>query len=186
MLSGEAGGAPRSEGALVIVGRVRKPQGLHGELLVETVTDEPDAVFAAGRRVLLGTAEGDADSGAPALTVKRARPFKTGYIVGFAGIEDRTAAEQWRGRYLLVPVEELPGLSEGEVYRHDLLGMEVRDDEAGEIGTVAEVYDFPHGLMLEVVDGKRSVLVPYRPEMVRTVDREARLISVTLPPGMLE
>ena len=44
---------------LIIVGRVRKAHGIRGELVVEPITDEPDAVFASGRRVIAGTATGD-------------------------------------------------------------------------------------------------------------------------------
>lgn len=183
---GDAGGARRPEEALVIVGRVRKPQGLHGELLVEIITDDPDAVFAPGRRVHVGTTSGDPSSDAATLTVKRARPFKDSYIVGFAEIGDRTSAEGWRGRYLLAPAGELAELAPDEVYRHDLLGMRVSDETAGDIGTVADLYEFPQGLTLEVRGAGEPVLLPYRPEIVREVDLDERVIRVTLPPGLLD
>ena len=183
---GDAGGARRPEEALVIVGRVRKPQGLHGELLVEIITDDPDAVFAPGRRVHVGTTSGDPSSDAATLTVKRARPFKDSYIVGFAEIGDRTSAEGWRGRYLLAPAGELSELAPDEVYRHDLLGMRVSDETAGDIGTVADLYEFPQGLTLEVRGAGEPVLLPYRPEIVREVDLDERVIRVTLPPGLLD
>ena len=44
---------------LTIVGRVRKAHGIRGELVVEPLTDAPDAVFAPGRRVFAGTVDGD-------------------------------------------------------------------------------------------------------------------------------
>ena len=47
--------------AFIIVGRVRKAHGIRGEVVVETITDAPDAIFAAGRRLFAGTAEGDLD-----------------------------------------------------------------------------------------------------------------------------
>ena len=186
MPPGDAGGARRPDEALVIVGRVRKPQGLHGELLVEIITDDPDAVFAPGRRIHVGTTAGDPSSDAATLTVKRARPFKGSCIVGFAEIGDRTAAELWRGRYLLAPAGELTELAPDEVYRHDLLGMRVSDETAGDIGTIADLYEFPQGLTLEVRGSGQPVLVPYRPEIVREVDLDARVVHVTLPPGLLD
>jgi len=176
--SGSAGGA------LVIVGRVRKPQGIHGELLVESLTDTPDAVFAPGRRVFVGTVDGDPDPDGATLTLKRARPFKGGYIVGFDELADRTAAEMWRGRYLLLPADELPALQPDEVYQHDLLGMRVRDEVAGELGTVSAVYDLPSGLTLEVSGEADSVLLPYRPEIIREVDLGARVVRIAAPPGL--
>ncbi|HEX6251580.1 MAG TPA: ribosome maturation factor RimM [Gemmatimonadaceae bacterium] len=183
---GDGGGAHRPEEALVIVGRVRKPQGLHGELLVEIITDDPDTVFATGRRIHAGTTSGDPSGDDATLTVKRARAFKDSYIVGFAEVSDRTSAEPWRGRYLFAPAGELPALAPDEVYRHELLGMRVTDEAAGEIGTVADLYEFPQGLTLEVHGAGQPVLVPYRPEIVREVDLDARVVHVTLPPGLLD
>ena len=58
-----------------IVGRVRNAHGIRGELVVEPITDAPDAVFASGRRVFAGTVAGDLARGAPTLTVGRALPF---------------------------------------------------------------------------------------------------------------
>jgi 16S rRNA processing protein RimM len=182
----DPGGANRSDDVLVIVGRIRKPQGLHGELLVEVITDDPDVVFAPGRRVHLGTTTGDPAASDTILVVRRARAFKDSWIIGFEGMDERSAVEAWRARYLLAPAGELPELAPDEVYRHDLLGMRVADEVAGEIGTVADLYDFPQGLTLEVRGPREPVLLPYRPEIVREVDLDERVIRVALPPGMLD
>ena len=78
---------------LIIVGRVRKAHGIRGELVVEPITDEPDAVFASGRRVIAGTASGDPAKDRRELRIVASSPFKGGFIVHFEGIPDRTAAE---------------------------------------------------------------------------------------------
>ena len=85
--------------ALTIVGRVRRAHGIRGELVVEPMTDAPDAVFAPGRRVLAGTVDGDPSADGRALVVEESRPFKGGgWIVAFVGISDRNEAERWRER----------------------------------------------------------------------------------------
>ena len=86
-----------------MIGRVRRAHGIRGELVVETLTDAPDAIFAPGRRVFAGTREGDLSPDRRELRVLRSSPFKGGLIVAFEGIDDRTTAEQWRDRHLLVP-----------------------------------------------------------------------------------
>ena len=63
---------------LTIVGRVRRAHGIHGELVIEPLTDVPDAVFAAGRRVFAGTVDGDPAPDERTLVVKESRPFKGG------------------------------------------------------------------------------------------------------------
>src|SRR5688572_15239783 len=95
------GGNPADE--LAIVGRIRKAHGIRGELVVEPYTNEPAAVFAAGRRLFGGTPDGRplaSPAGTPAaaplaLTVNRATPHKDGWIVRVDELADRTAAEAW-------------------------------------------------------------------------------------------
>ena len=176
--------------AFIIVGRVRKAHGIRGEVVVETITDAPDAVFAPGRRVFAGTPAGDLAPNRTELHVDTSRPFNEGLLVGFAEVPDRTVAETWRGRYLLVPADELPAPSEDEVYVHDLLGMRVELESGELVGTVDETYDLPQGLALDVRRAppreKETVLILYDERTVASVDKDARLIVVTPPEGLLE
>jgi 16S rRNA processing protein RimM len=174
------------------VGRVRRPHGVRGELVVESLTDEPDAILAPGRRVFQGTHEGglylDPRTKQPrALTVTGLRPFKDGFLVTFDLIGDRTEAEKWNGRHLMVPVEELSEPDEGEVFAHELVGMRLIDDATeGALGEVVEFYELPQGLLLEMRTPKGLVSVPFVEEFVLDVDRESRTIRVALPDGLLE
>src|SRR5688572_24701961 len=99
---------------LIIVGRVRKAHGIRGDLVVETLTDEPDAVFAAGRRVFAGTVSGDRAKDGRELHITAATPFKGGFIVHFSEIADRTVADTWRDRFLLLPSDELTPLGDDQ------------------------------------------------------------------------
>src|SRR5687768_2221264 len=133
-----------------IVGRIRKAHGIRGEVVVEPITDAPDAVFAPGRRVFAGTADGDRARDGSELSVAQARPFKEGLIIRFEEIADRNAAELWRDRYLLLPLSELDPPGEGEVYIHELVGMRVVLVSGEALGSVTEVYELPQGLALDV------------------------------------
>ena len=169
-----------------IVGRVRKAHGVRGELVVEPYTSAPEVMFASGALVVAGTVDGEVADGAPTLTVRRSSPFKGGLIVAFAEITDRNAAELWRERYVLVPADRLTPPADDEVFQHELIGMRVERTDGGEVGTVAALYELPQGVMLEVGEGRASVLVPYRAEVVRRVDVEARVIVIEPPDGLLE
>ena len=174
---------------LAIVGRIRKPHGLRGELLIDLATDDPEHVFVRGRR-LLADPPADAAS-APgaraALTVRSARAFKEGLLVHFEEIADRTEAERWREHELLAPLGDLRPLAEAEVYYHELEGMTVETSDGSAVGVVSTFYELPQGLMLEVDRGDgREALVPFRGEIVRTVDRGARRIVIEPPEGLLE
>src|SRR5690348_310508 len=146
---------------LIIVGRVRKAHGIRGDLVVEPITDEPDAVFAPGRRVLAGTASGDRAKNGQELEIVAASPFKGGLIVHFAGLDDRTEAELWRDRFLLLPSNELTPLGEDEVYVHELPGMRVELESGELVGTVVDTYELPQGLTLDVQRERGTVMIPY-------------------------
>jgi 16S rRNA processing protein RimM len=174
----------------IIVGRVRKAHGIRGEVVVEVITDEPDAVFASGRRVFAGTAAGDLAPNRLELHVGTARPFNEGLLVGFAEVPDRNAAETWRGRYLLLPVDELPPPNENEVYVHDLVGMRVELPGGQPVGTVEEIYELPQGLAIDVRRAAprdaETVMLLYDERTVASVNKTDRVIVVTPPEGLLE
>ena len=176
-----------TDAAWVIVGRIRRAHGIRGELVVEPITDAPDAIFAPGRRVSPGDAAGDLLPDLPPLEVSASRPFKEGLLVMFEGISDRNEAERWRDRYLLVREDELAPPGEDEVYIHDLLGLRVERAGGEPVGTVIEVYELPQGLMLEIERGPQgNVLVPFNDVMIERVDVEARLIVLDPPEGLLD
>ena len=174
----------------IIVGRVRKAHGIRGEVVVEPITDAPDAIFASGRRVYAGTATGDLAPNRAELHVASSRPFNEGFLVGFAEVPDRNVAETWRGRYLLLPAEELPPPSDEEIYVHELPGMRVVLESGEPVGTVEETYELPQGLAIDVrrepPRERETVLILYDERTIASVDRDARVIVVTPPEGLLE
>jgi 16S rRNA processing protein RimM len=170
-----------------IVGRVRKAHGLRGEIVVEPITSEPAAVFVAGRVVLLGDAEGNLRADPRSYTVRRASPFKGGWIVTLDGLADRTEAELWRERYLFAPFAELRPPDDDEVYQHDLLGMRVELATGEAVGEVVALYDLPQGLTMEVRRPAKDVaLVPYRAAIVQRVDVAERVVVLDPPEGLLD
>jgi 16S rRNA processing protein RimM len=172
---------------LVIVGRVRKAHGIRGDLVVEPISDEPDAIFASGRRVFAGTAAGDPARDGKTLTIASVTPFKGGYIVHFEEIGDRAVADTWRERYLLVPSNELEPLADDEVYIHELPGMRVVLASGEDVGVVDGTYELPQGLTLDVKRPTRAstVLIPFD-RIVTSVDREAKVITIDPPVGLLD
>jgi 16S rRNA processing protein RimM len=170
----------------LIVGRVRKAHGVRGELVVEPITDTPEAVFAPGCRVFAGTHTGDVAPDRRELRVSGARPLNAGLLVTFDGIADRTAAELWRGRYLLLPAAEVPAPDASEIYVHELLGMEVVLGSGERLGSVCDTYELPQGLAIDVRREKGTVMIPFREPVVMSVDRTARVIVVDPPAGLLD
>ncbi len=171
----------------LLVGRVRRAHGIRGELAVEALTDAPDAVFAPGRRVLAGTREGDLSPDARELRITHSSPFKGGWIVAVEGIGDRSAAQAWRNRYLLLPAVEVDPPAAGELFIHDLVGMRVVRASGDEVGHVSKVLELPQGLIIDVRRPTgRSVLLPFDDHTVTEVDEDRRVIHVDPVEGLID
>lgn len=167
----------------IVVARILRAHGLAGGLYLRVETDSPGEVLAEGR--VLGVR--DARPGLPAsLTVAASRPHGRGWLLEVEEIPDRTFAEHYAGSYLTLPREELPALGADEYFIHDLLGLEVLDEERGSLGAVFRVYEAPGGPLLAVRVEGRERLIPFRRETVRGVELSGGKLRVRLPSGLLE
>ena len=176
---------PNDARDLVIVGRLRRSHGVNGDVITEVLTDEPAAIFAAGRRVFAGTEQGDPDPERGTLRITRAEErFDGSWLLGFAEVPDRDTAGRWTLRYLLVPRTELAPPADGEAYLHELPGMRVVTESGQDLGEVKDFFELPAGLALDVSWRTGTVLLPYA--FVRAVDRVARRITAAPPEGLFE
>jgi 16S rRNA processing protein RimM len=174
-----------ADAAFLLVGRIRKPHGIRGELFLWPETDRPEVAFQTDQTLFLGDDDGPfADA---RLTVERARPFKDGFLLKAREHGTRSEAlEELRGRSLYIRRADAAPLAEDEVYYHELIGMRV---VAGgeEVGRIREVYEGPGTDLLAVTrQGKPELLVPFVRDIVRNVDVEAGEVAIEPPPGLLE
>jgi 16S rRNA processing protein RimM len=168
----------------MVVGRLRKPHGLKGDLTLFPITDDPETVFAPGRAVWLVGLGGETVAGP--VTIERSRSYHREWLVKFEGADRREAIDPWRGLFLAVPAGELAPPEGDEVYLHELDGFAVRLPDETPLGLISAVYELPAGLMIEVQGPKREFLLPYKKEFVQQVDRAGRRLVVTPPEGLID
>lgn len=162
---------------LVLVGRVVKPQGRHGEVAVEPLSDRPDR-FTTLRRAFLPAAAGEARE----VRVSSAWPHKGRYVLKLEGIDSIEAAERLRGLELRIPEEELARLPEGSYYHHQLAGLRVEDTSGEALGVVESVMETGATARVLVVRGPGGeTLLPFASEWVRRVDLAGSRIVVERP-----
>jgi len=166
----------------LVVGRLRKPHGLKGDCAVFPLTDDPAGTFAPGREVWVKDLAGLLVSGP--LTIERSRPYHRQWLMAFVGHLAVEAVKPWAGHFLTALAAGLVPPGEGEVYLHELEGFAVRDGAGNPLGLVTGLLELPAGLMLEVQGPRREFLVPFRKEVVVSVDREGRSLVVQLVEGM--
>jgi 16S rRNA processing protein RimM len=137
---------------LLEVARIIKPHGLGGEVGVLMHWDDSDALTRA-KHVWLTLIDGTSIE----REIVRVRQSGRGFLVQFAGVGDRDAAEELRGARLSVERSVLPEASPGEVYLADLVGRDVVGPDAALIGKVVEIVSYPSvdALVIERADGSR-------------------------------
>lgn len=166
---------------LLTVGRVVRPHGIHGEVIVEVHTDEPEQRFAVGAQLLTGEGE-------RRLTVAACRPHLGRLIVAFDGVDDRDGAEALRGTLLQVDSATLAPPEDPEEYRdHQLVGLSAVTPGGERLGEVVDIDHAPASDLLVVrrPDG-RTALVPFVSAIVPEVDLTGGRVVVDPPPGLLD
>ena len=78
------------------------------------------------------------------------------FVVRFAGVDSRDAAEALVGQTLMVPADDRPELEEGEFHLLDLVGLEARLSADGEaIGSVSDLISGGNELLeIKTPDGR--------------------------------
>jgi 16S rRNA processing protein RimM len=176
-----ASDAEKEDRDWLIVGRAGKPHGIHGDLLVEIVTDFPERL-TDGVRFGLGDDSGPSDF----FETYRVRYHKGRWLISVKAIRDREVVERWRGKYLYLPEQSLEDLPEGYYYEHHLTGLECRSPEGATLGRVTGIDPGEGQSRLIVQRGRREFLVPYVPEIVREVDLDNGIVIIDAPAGLLD
>jgi len=163
------------------LGMVSKTQGYKGILILHLDVDFPDtyknmeSVYVEKQHKLV--------------------PFFIEHISilqkGFARVkfEDVDSEEDARALVrcgLFLPVESLPELDKDQFYFHEVIGFLVNDKFLGDIGTVLDVIDIPGNPQLVVLHDQTEVFVPISNTFYRGIDKDKKIIFVSLPEGLIE
>ena len=133
-----------SDNKQILVGKIVAPQGIRGEVRVQTYTENPTdmkQLTIHGPRLSDG-----------AFHFVRAIPSSSVIIARIDGVNNRNAADLLRGVELFINRDDLPRLPDGEYYHTDLIGMRVVRDGV-QIGVVDNVQNYGGGDILELDNG---------------------------------
>lgn len=162
---------------LVLVGRVAKPQGRHGEVAVTPFSDRPDR-FPTLRRAYVEAPGGEARE----VRVLRCWPHKGRFVLEIEGVTSIDEAEKLRGLELRIAEEDLAALPEGSFYYHQLKGLRVEDEAGAPIGVVDEVMETgAENRVLVVLGPGGETLLPFAAGFVVAVDLERGRILARRP-----
>lgn len=129
----------------ILVGKIVAPQGIRGDVRVQTYTEHPDdfcklSVFS------------DKFSATEFKFIRKLNPTSNVIVAHVSGIDNRNAAEIMRGTELFVSRNTLPATKKGEYYQTDLIGFAVIRD-GKKIGIVECFQNFGAGDIIELDTG---------------------------------
>jgi 16S rRNA processing protein RimM len=166
---------------MVVVGRIARPHGLRGHVIVNPETDFAEDRFRAGAVVWTRSPNGDEE-----LTIDSARFQQGRPVIGFKGFSRIEDVERLAGLELRVPEAWLQPLEPGRYYEYQLAGCVVELTTGQRVGTVARVEGGAGGSRL-VIDGDRGeILIPFAVDICVAVDVEAKKIQIDPPEGLIE
>jgi 16S rRNA processing protein RimM len=166
---------------MVLVGRVARPHGIRGQVIVTPETDFVEERFRSGATFWTRSDRGD-----EALTVSSARLQNGRPVIGFEGFEKIEDVERLAGLDLRVPEDSLLPLDAGTYYVHDLVGCAVETIAGEPIGEVKRVEGGAGASVLSVEGRRGEVLVPLAADICVEVDIGGRRIRINPPEGLLE
>jgi len=174
-----AGSPAAGEPAFLAVGKIRRPHGVNGDVLVEVYTDfperlKPKTVVYAGEAHIM-------------LTIRRTRSHNDGLLLGFDGYLTPEDVGTFRNQILYIAKTNLTELTDGEFYYHELLGLSVTDETGRPLGEITEIMQTgANDVYVITDDAGREILLPAIADVILHVDRIEKIMKVHLLPGLVE
>ena len=90
-------------------------------------------------------------------------------IIAFKEFNDIKKVEKYKGINILADKDTLDALDDNEYYIHDLIGLEVFNQNDQFRGVVKDVREYPQGFYLDLDYEGKTVLVPFIDEFIEDV-----------------
>ncbi|WED42526.1 ribosome maturation factor RimM [Legionella cardiaca] len=156
----------------IVIGRFGRPHGIKGFVTVHSFTEPRDNILRY--------------TDWHAYINKQWQPLKLLHVemneksilAQVEGYNEREQVAALTNVDIAVSREQLPILAEGEYYWHDLIGMQVVNQQGVLLGEVVEIMPTGANDVL-VIEGEKRHLVPYLPgQFVADINSSQRIITV--------
>jgi 16S rRNA processing protein RimM len=173
-----SGSPPPGEPVFLVVGKLRRPHGVHGEILMDVYTDFPERL-KAGTGVYVGETHN-------LLFLQSQRWHKDAMLVAFNGLNNLEEIGKFRNQLVFVRSDDRPSLPDGEYYHHQIVGLHVKNESDETLGTIVDVLETGANDILVIRNENGSeLLVPVIDSVVTNIDLVVGELRVHLLPGLL-
>ena len=163
------------------LGKIVKKYSFKGELLAKLDTDQPDiyenldAIFIEVNDTLIP------------FFIEKSQLHKSDLLrLKFEDVTNEADADALMKCDLYLPLDSLPKLEGTKFYFHEIIGFQLNDENFGAVGTVKGVNDSTAQALFEVDRDGIEILIPMNDDFIKTLDREAKTITVNTPPRLIE
>lgn len=161
------------------VGTLRRSHGIRGDMLLDINTDFPERL-KPGTFLYVGDKK-------QRIKITRRRPHNDGMLLGFEGIINAEQTARYRAETVYVPVKDRPALPEGEYYHHQIIGMQVVDEDGIALGAITEIIETGANDVYVVKNAaEREILLPAIKQVLLEVNLESNTMRVHLLPGLVD
>jgi 16S rRNA processing protein RimM len=169
----------------VLLARLIRTQGRHGELIAEILTDFPERFSERTQVWLLPP---DAKAAPREVEIERHWPHKGRIVLKFAAIDSISDATVLSGWHVAITREQRAPLAEDAIYIADLIGCHVIDEAAGalDLGPVLGVERGSGGApdLLVIQHGRDELLIPFAKALIVEINLAAQVLRMQLPAGL--
>jgi len=165
-----------------LVGKVKEAHGLKGEIYVLIFSG--DISWLKKLRNFELRKQGS-ESGAT-YEVEKVRPFKLGFILKSARIDDRNQSESVKGQDFLIPADLLVSKKGETIFLNEILDFIVKTPEQKNIGVVKAFSSNGAQDLLVVETENGEVEIPFVEAFIKKIDFKHQSIVMDLPEGLLD
>jgi 16S rRNA processing protein RimM len=171
-------GPPAAGGPdFITAGKIRRPHGVHGEVVVEVDESHLDWL-KEGNTVFIGNKHEEK-------IILTKRPHKEGCLLKFEGISTPEQAGLYRNFSLAIDIQQLPSLLDGKFHQHELLGMEVYNEIDKYLGKLKEILETGANDVYVVEESSgEEMLLPAIEDVIIKIDPLLHKMTVRLLPGL--
>lgn len=171
--------------SLISVGRIIKPFGVKGEVVVEILTDFPLRFFEMEEMLLVNELTADSPI---TVSIESARIHKDRVLLKMDIINQPEEVERFRNWHLKIHKEEVQELPPCEFYIFELIGLEVWTTSEQFVGVLKKVLPAGDNDVYEIhhPESRKVNLIPARKEFIKDIILKTGRILVEPIEGLLE